>query len=199
MTWIVLGRWILARLPQILIAAGVVLLLGAAAEWWTGVRAAPLRGEIARLTAEVARHEGEARLASETAVLAVREAEARAAIQHREDSNEIDRLLERESALLAAVDADRADFARRLREQWQAGRAAGRRDRDGLPQAGGGGREPPATAAAPGLVPVPGAGPDRFDLAADIAVTGEQMAAVCRVLYDAALAGRHIKLTRTTP
>ncbi len=196
MTWLAIGRWILARIPQILIAAGVVLLLGAAAEWWAGVRAAPLMGEIARLTAEVARHEGEARLASETAVLAVREAEARAAIQHREDSNEIDRLLERESALLAAGDADRADLARRLREQWAAGRAAGRRDREGLPPAGGDRHPAPAAPAPGGLVPGPDHRPDRFDIGADIALTGEQTAAVCRVLYDAAIAGRHIKLTR---
>ncbi len=199
MTWLAIGRWILARLPQILIAAGAGLLLWTAAEWWAGVRAAPLRAQIATLQADLTLEQQRTTTANETARLRAMAAQREAEVKHREDSHEIDRLLERESALLAAVDADRADFARRLREQWQAGRAAGRRDRDGLPQAGGGGREPPATAAAPGLVPVPGAGPDRFDLAADIAVTGEQMAAVCRVLYDAALAGRHIKLTRTTP
>jgi len=201
MTWLAIGRWILARLPQILIAAGAGLLLWTAAEWWAGVRAAPLRVEIARLQAAVGRHEDAIGLAAETAALAVQASQDRADAKHREDTHEINRLLEREAGLLAAGADDRSDLARRLREQWAAGRAAGRRDRDGVPQAGGDRHPPPAAATAPGMVPVPGRDPDpdRFDLAAELALTGEQMAAVCRVLYDAALAGRHIKLTRTTP
>jgi len=200
----VAGRWgraVLRRLPQLLIAAGAVVLLLAAGEWWAGVRAAPLRVEIARLQAAVGRHEDAIGLAAETAALAVQASQDRADAKHREDTHEINRLLEREAGLLAAGADDRSDLARRLREQWAAGRAAGRRDRDGVPQAGGDRHPPPAAATAPGMVPVPGRDPDpdRFDLAAELALTGEQMAAVCRVLYDAALAGRHIKLTRTTP
>lgn len=122
MTWLAIGRWILARLPQILIAAGAGLLLWTAAEWWAGVRAAPLRAQIATLQADLTLEQQRTTTANETARLRAMAAQREAEVKHREDSHEIDRLLERESALLAAVDADRADFARRLREQWQAGR-----------------------------------------------------------------------------
>ena len=71
-----------------------------------------------------------------TAALAVQASQDRADAQHREDRNAIDQLLAREADLLAAADDDRADLARRLREQYAAGRAAGRADRDRLPAAG---------------------------------------------------------------
>ena len=195
------GRWlraVISRLPQILLAVGVVALLRAGAIWYAEAEAAPLRAEIAGLKAKVSRHEDAARLAAQTAALAVRESMALADAKHREDAHEITRLLERESDLLAAADDARDDLARRLRSRYTAGRAACRRDREGLPAAGRD-RQPAPAAAAPGGV-VPGArpaDPDRFDVAADVALTGEQTAAVARILIAAAREGRCVKIMDT--
>lgn len=198
MTWLAIGRWLLARLPHILVAAGIGLLLYAAGEWWAGVRAAPLHVEIARLQAAVGRHEDSLALAAETAALAVQASQDRADAKHREDTHAIETAVAEAERLAGDLDRERDALAVRLREQWAAGRAAGRRDRDGVPPASGDRHPAPAGPATAGVVPGPDHRSDQFDIGADIAVTGERAAAVCRILHDAAREGRCIRL-RDTP
>ena len=194
MIWAALLRY----LPHAFVAAGMLALAATGAQWWAGVRAAPLRAEIVRLEAVIDRHEDAAELAAQTAALAVQASQDRADAQHREDRNAIDQLLAREADLLAAADDDRADLARRLREQYAAGRAAGRADRDRLPAAGRDRQPAPAEAAPAGVVQgARPADPDRFDAAADVAVTGERTAAVARILIAAAREGRCVKIVDT--
>ena len=195
MIWAALLRY----LPHAFVADGLLALVFTGAQWWAGVREAPLRAEIVRLGAVIARHEDAARLAAQTAALAVQASRDRAETQYREDRYEINRLLAREADLLAAADDARADLARQLREQYAAGRAAARRhDRDSVPQAGRDRQPSPAPAAPAGVVPgARPADPDRFDVAADVAMTGEQAAAVARILIAAAREGRCVKLVDT--
>ena len=107
--------------------------------------------------------------------------------------------LQREnSALRDWADQPLPDMARRLREQYAAGRAAGRADRDRLPAAGRDRQPAPAEAAPAGVVQgARPADPDRFDAAADVAVTGERTAAVARILIAAAREGRCVKIVDT--
>lgn len=197
MTWALIGRWIVARFPQIVMAIGAAALLWAAEGWWFGFRSAPLAAQIATLKADLSIEEQRTATANESARLRAMAAQKEIDAKHAEDKYAIETALGKVADLTTDLEHERATLAKRLRDQWQAGRASGRADRAGLPETGGSGNQSTATTVPAGVVSQGGPAPDRFDREAAVTLTGERDAAIANILWQAAKEGRCVVLKET--